>query len=59
MAVVVNDLDVVGDVPPPPQPSATPSGPGAGGGPSPHEVAEHAERAWRRVAELGERVRAD
>jgi hypothetical protein len=55
MAVVVNEVSVESAAPPPP--AAAASAPPTGAPDA--TIADAAERHWKRVAELQERVRAD
>ena len=55
MPIVINEVSVE----PAPAPSAGPAAPPAPAGPSEAAMADIAERMWRRVSELRERVHAD
>lgn len=57
MPVVINDVSVAepqATIAPAPSPAA-----GGGGGATAERIAQEAERHWKRVADLQERVRAD
>jgi hypothetical protein len=57
MPVVINDVSVA-EPPTTTAPAPAPAA-GGGGGATADRIAHEAERHWRRVADLQERVRAD